>query len=534
MNWRFSHVLYPAAKSASSEVRDGTMRHTFPSARIPMFRLLSFCLLFCMPAVADDPPNIVLIYADDLGYGDLGCYGATTIQTPHIDRLAEQGLRFTAAYATSATCTPSRYGLLTGNYPWRRQGTRILAGDASMIIPPGSATLPSVLRRAGYRTGVIGKWHLGLGTAEEPVDWNSAISSGPLQVGFDHSFIMAATGDRVPTVFVENHRVVNLDPADPIQVSYKRKIGDWPTGRENPGLMKFGADDQHSDTITHGVSRIGFMTGGKAALWKDEELGDRFTAETLGFIEREKAGPFFLFFALHEPHVPRVPAPRFAGKSPHGPRGDAIAQLDDHVGAVITKLRQLKLLENTLVILTSDNGPVLDDGYEDDAVGKIGDHKPSGPFSGGKYSKLEAGTRVPMIVSWPGKISPGVSAAVCTQLDFLASFAMLVGQPVPACDSRDAIDVLLGKSTVSRAAIVQEGISGLALRAGDWKYIPPHKGPSELKGMRSGNHPRPQLYLLAEDPAETRNLAEANPEKTKELAAMLAGITANHSSNESH
>jgi arylsulfatase A-like enzyme len=486
---------------------------------------LPLCLLFSVLAAASAaPPNIVLIYADDLGYGDLGCYGATTIKTPHLDRLAEGGLRFTAAYATSATCTPSRYGLLTGNYPWRRKGTRILAGDASMIIPPGSATLPSVLRSAGYRTGVVGKWHLGLGTDEEPVDWNSAIKTSPLQIGFDHSFIMAATGDRVPTVFVENDRVVNLDPADPIKVSYEKKVGDWPTGRENPDLLKFGADDQHSDTITHGVSRIGFMTGGKAALWKDEELGDRFTAEALAFIEREKDKPFFLFFALHEPHVPRVPAPRFAGKSPHGPRGDVIAQLDDHVGAVIAKLEQLKLLENTIVIVTSDNGPENDDGYEDGAVEKIGDHKPAGPYSGGKYSKLEAGTRVPMIISWPGKITPGVSAAANSQVDFLASFATLAGQPVPAGDSRNALDVLLGKSQVGRAAIVQEGISGLALRAGDWKYIPPHKGAADFKDMRSGNDPQPQLYHLSEDPAETRNLARTNPEKTKELAAMLAEI----------
>lgn len=491
--------------------------------RLPIYLLLSVL------AAAAAPPNIVIIYADDLGFGDLGCYGATTIKTPHLDRLAEKGLRFTAAYATSATCTPSRYGLLTGNYPWRRKGTKILAGDAALIIPPGSATLPSILRSAGYRTGVVGKWHLGLGTSDEPVDWNAAIKTGPLQIGFDHSFIMAATGDRVPTVFVENDRVVNLDPADPIQLSYQKKIGDWPTGRENPELLKFGADDQHSDTITHGVSRIGFMTGGKAALWKDEELGDRFTAEALGFIEREKAKPFFLFFALHEPHVPRVPALRYVGKSQHGPRGDVIAQLDDHVGAVVAKLEQLKLRENTIIIVSSDNGPVLDDGYEDGAVSKNGDHKPAGPYSGGKYSKLEAGTRVPMIFSWPGKITPGTSAAVSSQLDFLASFATLVGQPVPAGDSRNAIDVLLGKSSVGRPAIIQEGITGLALRAGDWKYIPPHKGSAGFKDMRSGNDPQPQLYHLAEDPAETRNLALTNPEKANELAAMLAGIIATKS-----
>jgi arylsulfatase A-like enzyme len=366
------------------------------------------------------------------------------------------------------------------------------------------------------------------------VDWNASIKTSPIQIGFDHSFIMAATGDRVPTVFVENDRVVNLDPADPIKVSYQKKTGDWPTGRENPDLLKFGADDQHSDTITHGVSRIGFMTGGKAALWKDEELGDRFTAEALAFIEREKAKPFFLFFALHEPHVPRVPAPRFAGKSPHGPRGDVIVQLDDHVGAVIAKLEQLKLLENTIVVVTSDNGPVLHDGYEDGAVEKIGGHKPAGPYSGGKYSKLEAGTRVPMIISWPGKITPGVSAAVTSQLDFLASFATLAGQPVPPGDSRNAIDVLLGKSQVGRTAVVQHGISGLALRVGDWKYIPPRKGPSDFKLMRSGNDPQPQLYHLTEDPAETRNLTLTNPEKTKELAAMLAESTAGQAVEPNH
>ena len=378
-----------------------------------MPRLL-FCLFAC-PLLAAAKPNIVLIYADDLGYGDLGCYGASAIPTPHLDRLAAGGLRFTAAYATSSTCTPSRYALLTGNYPWRKKGNEILPGDAAMVIPPGSTTVASILRDAGYRTGVVGKWHLGLGTAAEPVDWNGEIKAGPLQIGFDYNFIMAATGDRVPSVFVENNRVRNLDPADPIQVSYGKKVGDWPTGRENPDLRKFGADDQHSDTITNGVSRIGFMTGGKSALWKDEELGDDFTAKALEFIEREKAKPFFLFFALHEPHVPRVPAPRFVGKTTLGPRGDAIAQLDDHVGAVIAKLSELKLLENTLVLVSSDNGPVLDDGYEDGAVAKNGDHKPAGPFSGGKYSKHEAGTRVPLIVSWPGTIAPGVSAAVCSE-----------------------------------------------------------------------------------------------------------------------
>ncbi len=490
-----------------------------------MIRLLPFLLL--TPALAAVPakPNIILIYADDLGFGDLGCYGARAVKTPNLDKLAAGGLRFTAAYATSATCTPSRYGLLTGKYPWREKGRNILSGDASMIIPAGSTTLPSILQQAGYRTGVVGKWHLGLGTAAEPVDWNGTIRVGPQQVGFDSSFIMAATGDRVPTVFVDNDRVANLDPNDPIKVSYKQKVGTEPTGKENPDLRKFGADPQHSDTITNGVSRIGFMTGGKAALWKDEELGDHFTAKALEFIEKEKAKPFFLFFALHEPHVPRVPAARYVGKTGLGPRGDVIAQLDDHVGAVIAKLEKLRLLENTLVIVTGDNGPVLDDGYEDDARQKNGDHTPGGPFSGGKYSKLEAGTRVPMIISWPGKISPSVSAAATSQIDFLASFASLVGQPSASGDGKNVLDVLLGKSTTSRDAIVQEGISGLAVRVGDWKFIPPHNGPAAVKDMRSGNNAKPQLYNLADDPAETENLAGKNPEKLTELAGILNKIT---------
>ena len=491
--------------------------------RLNTIPLLTFLLI--SRTLAAETPNIIIIYADDLGYGDLGCYGSKAIKTPNLDRLAAGGLRFTAAYSTSATCTPSRYALLTGKYPWREEGHNILAGDAPMIIPAGSATLPAILQKAGYRTGVVGKWHLGLGTADEPVDWNGTIKMGPRQVGFDSNYIMAATGDRVPTVFVDNDRVANLDPKDPIKVSYKEKVGNEPTGLDNPALLKFGADPQHSNTITNGISRIGFMTGGKSAQWKDEELGDHFTAKALEFIEKEKDKPFFLFFAMHEPHVPRVPAPAYVGKTGLGPRGDVIAQLDDHVGAVTGKLEQLKLLENTIVLVSSDNGPVLDDGYQDDAAVKNGNHTPGGPFSGGKYSKLEAGTRVPLIISWPGKIAPAISAAATSQIDFLASFATLVGQPVPAGDSQNALDVLLGNSDSGRSAVVQEGISGLALKAGDWKFIPPHKGPERFKTMPSGNNPKPQLYNLAKDPAETKNLASKNPAKLEELSALLNQIT---------
>lgn len=188
-------------------------------------------------------PNIVIILADDLGYGDIGCYGATKIPTPNVDRLASEGLRFTDAHATSATCTPARYALLTGEYPWRKKGTGILPGNAELIIAPGRTTLASMLQRAGYTTGVVGKWHLGLGGPGGP-DWNGEVKPGPREIGFDYSFIMPATGDRVPCVYVENGRVAGLDPKDPIEVNYDHKIGDEPTGKEHPEVVEAAVESR--------------------------------------------------------------------------------------------------------------------------------------------------------------------------------------------------------------------------------------------------------------------------------------------------
>src|SRR3990170_574137 len=292
-------------------------------------------------AAAQARPNVVLIYADDLGYGDVSSYGARRLKTPNIDRLAREGIRFTDAHATAATCTPSRYAMLTGEYAWRKPGTGILPGNAGLIIESGRTTLPSVFQRAGFATGVVGKWHLGLGPAGGP-DWNGEIRPGPLDIGFDSAFIMAATGDRVPTVYVENRRVAALDVNDPITVSYTEPIGDWPTGRGNPDLLALHPSHGHDQTIVNGVSRIGYMTGGKAALWKDQDMADTFTRKATTFIEQHRARPFFLLFAPHDPHVPRVPHPRFAGATSMGPRGDAIAQLDWSVGEVLATLDRLK------------------------------------------------------------------------------------------------------------------------------------------------------------------------------------------------
>ena len=488
-------------------------------------------LLLCLPAAtsAQTPPNIVLIYADDLGYGDVSVYGAKAISTPNIDRLAKAGLRFTDAHSAAATCTPSRYALLTGEYAFRKPGTGVLPGDAALVIDPARTTLATMLRSAGYATGVVGKWHLGLGPKGGP-DWNADITPGPNEIGFDESFIMAATGDRVPTVYVENRRVVGLDPADPISVSYSQPFPSLPTGKSNPELLRIVPSHGHDQTIVNGISRIGYMKGGAAALWKDEDMADVFTGRAIRFIERHASQPFFLYFALHDPHVPRVPHPRFAGKTSLGPRGDVIVEADWSVGEILDALDRLKVTDNTIVIFTSDNGAVVDDGYRDDSVTKLGSHRPSGPFRGGKYSHFEGGTRVPFILRWPARVKPGTSDALISQVDLLASFASLLKRPLAAGDGPDSTETLaalLGTSRIGRPEVIEQA-AGQALRVGQWKYIEPSTRPkmNEQTNTELGNDTVPQLYDLAADPGERENVADRHPEKLKELQDRLQAIRA--------
>jgi arylsulfatase A-like enzyme len=482
-------------------------------------------LFITFAAAAVQPPNIVIILADDLGYGDVSCYGATKIRTPNVDRLAAQGLRFTDAHAAAATCTPSRYALLTGEYAWRKKGTGILPGDANLIIDPARTTLPAILQRAGYVTGAVGKWHLGLGSAK--IDWNREIKPGPREIGFNYSFIMPATGDRVPCVYVENQRVVGLDPADPLTVSFQEKIGSEPTGKDNPDALKVHPSHGHDMTIVNGISRIGYMAGGRNARWSDEDMADTLTRKAVQFLEQNQSTNFFLYFATHDIHVPRVPHPRFAGKTDLGPRGDVIVQFDWSTGEILNALDRLHLATNTLLILTSDNGPVIDDGYQDQAREKLDGHRPAGPLRGGKYSAFEGGTRVPFIVRWPGHIKPGTSDALICQVDFLASFAHLTNQklnPGDGPDSFDILDAVLGSAGQGRDHLVEQAAS-LSLRKQLQKYIEPNQNArAAATKTESGNNREPQLYRLNDDPAETRNLAPESPALVEDLDRQLQKI----------
>ncbi|WP_255607108.1 sulfatase family protein [Pedobacter polysacchareus] len=474
-------------------------------------------------------PNVIYICADDLGYGDLSCYGATKINTPNLDRLAAEGIRFTDGHATSATCTPSRYAFMTGEYPWRRKGTGILPGDAALIIPTDKTTLPNLFKKAGYQTGIVGKWHLGIGEAVAK-DWNGELKPGPNEVGFDYSFIFPATADRVPTVFLENHKVLALEANDPIEVDYKQKVGNDPTGKDHPELLKMQSSpgQGHNQTIVNGIGRIGYMSGGKMARWVDEEVSTTFLSTAQGFIEKNQHQPFFLYYALTEPHVPRMPATRFKGMSGLGLRGDAILQLDWTIGEIMKQLKLLGIDKNTMIVFTSDNGPVLDDGYQDEAVTKQNGHQPAGVLRGGKYSALEGGTRVPFIVSWPGQLKPQVSSALVSQMDLLASFSKLIQQPIPAGDAPDSenvLEALMGKSQKGRSVFVEQG-GPLSLLKDGWKYISPSNGGAFMQdvGIETGNLPTAQLYHLTEDLAEKNNLASKYPERVKEMAALLEEI----------
>ena len=505
------------------------MKHYLPLALVPS--LAAWSNAYAGEPADPQKPNVIIIYADDLGYGDLSCYGAHRVETPNVDRLADQGIRFTNTHAVASTSTPSRYSLLTGEYAWRRPDTGVAAGNAGMIIRPTQFTMADMFNHAGYATAAIGKWHLGLGDKTGTQDWNAPLAASPADLGFDYHYIMAATADRVPCVFIENGEVANYDPSAPIEVSYRKNFPGEPTGKDNPELLyNLKHSHGHDQSIVNGIGRIGYMKGGGKALWKDENIADSITTHAIQFMEQHRNEPFFMYFATNDVHVPRFPHDRFRGKSPMGFRGDAILQFDWSVGQIMETLDRLGLTENTLVILSSDNGPVVDDGYADRAEELLGDHKPTGPWRGGKYSAFEGGTRVPAIVRWPGKVAKGeVSDVLMSQIDWIASLGALVGARLPkdaAPDSRDRLGNLLGTDQTDRPWII-EFSSGLSVCTKDWKYIEPNDGSAMITWgpkVETGNCPIPQLYDMRTGDDEKENLSAKYPEKVFELQTILRKV----------
>lgn len=481
-------------------------------------------------------PNVILLIADDLGYGDLECYGAKNIETPNVNRLASEGIRFTNCHATASTSTPSRYSLLTGEYAWRRNDTDVAPGNSCALIRPDQYTIADMFHDNGYFTGAIGKWHLGIGEVTGEQDWNGRLTWTPRDIGFDYHYIQAATADRVPCVYIEQDTVANYDPADPIFVSYRQNFEGEPTGASNPELLKLMYSHGHDQAIVDGISRIGYMKGGGKARWKDENIADSIAVHSRRFIFEHKDEPFFLYLCTNDVHVPRWPHGRFRGKNIMGLRGDAIASFDWTVGQVLDALEEAGVADNTLIILSSDNGPVLDDGYVDGAVEKVNGHSPAGPFRGYKYSGYEGGTMVPFIVRWPAEVAPAAetNGTLMSHIDLFGSFCSLLGAELPAGaakDSGDSMDRILGRSMVSRPWVSElNNTRNLSVRTERWKFIPANKGASVIGwgalgvngAIETANNPDDQLYDMVNDPGETVNAAADYPEVVKMMKEVLS------------
>lgn len=506
------------------------------------YLLLFLCLLdasVVQALAAQTPhPNIILIFADDLGYGDVGCYGATKVKTPNIDRLAAEGRRFTDAHSASAVCTPSRYALLTGEYPFRRNLWGPVMNPSPLVVDTTRTTIASVLRRAGYATACFGKWHLGFGSKPRP-DWNADLKPGPLEVGFDHYFGIPVVNSHPPFVWVEDHRVVGLDSADPL------RYGGTPPTQRFPEKMLAPA-----------------ISGGAAAhaLYRDEEAGATLTDKALAWMRENRERPFFLYLATPHIHHPFTPDARFKGTSECGRYGDYIHELDWMTGAVMRTLDELKLRERTLVIFTSDNGGMLNAGGQQ--TWKAG-HRLNGDLLGFKFDAWEGGHRVPFIARWPGKIEAGsVSDQLICHADLLATFAAITGVKLAAADGPDSFDILpalVGNPNTpirDHAVLAPSRKTNLALRRDRWIYIGARGGggftatkpgehllggPAALKftgevnsdvedGRFKPEAPDEQLYDLASDPRQARNVVREHPDIAARMKAELAERVAGRSS----
>lgn len=500
-------------------------------------RFFSACALLLILSgkllIGSERPNVVIIYGDDVGFADVGVNGSKLIPTPNIDRLAAEGLNFTDGHCTAANCTPSRFSIMTGVHAFR-YNARVLPPNAPLIVPTSMLTLGDVFKKAGYATSIIGKWHLGIGEKGTPVDWNGEAKPGPLELGFDYSFLVPSTNDRVPTAYLKGHRVVNLDPEDPIYVSddledvrAQSESTQYPDGKTNRAAMTYYESSWgHENSVINGIGRIGYMAGGRSALWNDETISDVLVEEAERFIAKHKEEPFFLFFSATDIHVPRAPHARFQGATELGYRGDAMVQFDWAVGAIMRALETQGLADSTLVVFSSDNGPTYDDGYKDGTTVVSSSqevdrgHDASGKWRGGKGQIWEGATRVPFIIWWPEVVQPGTSDAMVSQVDLFASFASLLEINLgkkDAVDSRDLLATFLGQGGEGLDYMIEESLD-LALRYGDWKYVETTRVKDET-GKRT---PLPEsLFNLSEDPEERNNVIEAFPNRATRLKAVL-------------
>jgi arylsulfatase A len=487
----------------------------------------SFLLGGC--AYASEVPNVVLIFADDLGYGDLSCYGATKLKTPNIDKLAKDGRRFTDAHSASAVCTPSRYALLMGDYPHRANLSRPVFLKSGLVVDPEKQTLADVMKSAGHTTACVGKWHLGFG--EKTPDWNGDLKPGPLEVGFDYYYGVPTVNSHPPFVYVENHNVVGLLPDDPLvygQESKTQRIHEKMTRGEIGG-----ADAAH-------------------ALYDDYQVGTHLTEKAVEWIKEQKEDPFFLYFSTTNIHHPFTPAPRFQGTSECGLYGDFVHELDWMVGEIVKTLDEQGVAENTLIIFTSDNGGMFNETGQD--AWDEG-HRLNGELLGFKFGAWEGGHRVPFIAKWPGKIEAGsVSSQLICNVDMVATMSALTGvgiQDGQAIDSVNVLPSLIGNPSDpvrNDLVLAASKPSHLSIRKGKWMYIS-NQGSGGFSGTKRGMHsfggaaaiayagyensdieegkikknaPPAQLYDLEKDLSQTTNLYLQYPEVVKEMEALLA------------
>lgn len=478
---------------------------------------------------ATEKPNVIIINVDDLGYGDIGVYGATQIRTPNIDKLAQEGMRFTDAHAASAVCSPSRYALITGEYPARHDFWLPVFAKTPLVLDPQKPTIANIMKDAGYATAIIGKWHLGFGN-DEPVDWNKPLKPGPLEMGFDYYFGVPVLNSHPPFVYVENHHVLGLTPDDPLVYGKKAVTREF---------------DEKFD-----YSVIG---GGHAAhaLYEDRKVGTLLTEKAITWLEGHKAEPFFLYFATTNIHHPFTPAPQFIGTSSTGAYGDFVHELDWMIGQLMTAVEKAGLSENTLVFFISDNGAMFNRGGQ--TAWETG-HKINGDLLGMKFGAWEGGHRVPFIAKWPGHIPAGtVTSELVSNVDFLATLAEITGQDLQTNAAQDSVSFLTvlkqqNKTPVRDHLIISPASrKHLAIRKGRWMYIPA-QGEGGFRGQHIGHHdfagaaalkftgqinsdiedgrikegaPPAQLYDLIADPVQRTNLYDKHPEIVEDLKKTL-------------